>query len=63
MIRNKVIDICSGPHHTLVLTENGDVYAWGKDDWGRLQILLKMDANILVPYWNFKIILEDNLLD
>jgi RCC1 and BTB domain-containing protein len=36
LIGKKVVDIACGSHHTLVLTEDGEVYAWGQNNCGQI---------------------------
>jgi hypothetical protein len=31
-----IIDICCGFEHTLAITTSGQVYAWGRNDWGQI---------------------------
>ncbi len=31
-----IIDICCGHWHSLVLTNNGEVYAWGANEFGQI---------------------------
>jgi alpha-tubulin suppressor-like RCC1 family protein len=32
----KIIDICCGYEHTIVLTNNAEVYSWGGNEWGQI---------------------------
>lgn len=34
--KNTIKKICGGQHHTLILTNNGNVYSFGRHDYGRL---------------------------
>jgi alpha-tubulin suppressor-like RCC1 family protein len=31
-----IVDICCGERHTIVLTNSGEVYAWGHNEWGQI---------------------------
>jgi alpha-tubulin suppressor-like RCC1 family protein len=31
-----IVDICCGERHTIVLTNSGEVYAWGDNEWGQI---------------------------
>ena len=35
LLNEKIIDISCGGYHTLVLTSNGEVYAWGANNFGQ----------------------------
>jgi alpha-tubulin suppressor-like RCC1 family protein len=45
---NNVIDISCGARHSLVLTNCGDVYAWGRNNWG--QIGNGCNSDQLIPF-------------
>jgi alpha-tubulin suppressor-like RCC1 family protein len=32
----KIVQIACGHHHTLALSDEGEIYSWGRGDWGRL---------------------------
>jgi RCC1 and BTB domain-containing protein len=36
LINKQIIDICCGEWHTLVLTNSGEVYAWGWNKFGQI---------------------------
>ncbi len=36
LINKQIIDICCGYSHSLVLTNSGEVYAWGWNVWGQI---------------------------
>jgi len=31
--KNKIIMISAGAHHSLAISNNGDCYSWGRNDW------------------------------
>jgi RCC1 and BTB domain-containing protein len=43
----QITDICCGSDHTLVLTNNGEVYAWGWNEFGQIG-MEAMEANQLL---------------
>ncbi|CAG2118995.1 unnamed protein product, partial [Medioppia subpectinata] len=59
-----VVQISCGSDHTLALTSDGRVYAWGSNDWGQIgeekkqkvmkevKSLAKLDSDFVVKYYN-----------
>jgi hypothetical protein len=44
---NKIEEICCGLRHTLVRTEDGDVYSWGQNYWGQCgNFIMKLKTKV-----------------
>jgi alpha-tubulin suppressor-like RCC1 family protein len=43
----KIVDISCGSDHTIVLTNCGEVYAWGWNDWGQV-------GNVKIDYFEYQ---------
>ncbi len=43
----QIIDICCGRYHSLVLTNSGEVYSWGRNEDGQIGMeeVVKMNVN------------------
>jgi alpha-tubulin suppressor-like RCC1 family protein len=46
-----IIDIACGAQHSLVLTSNGDVYAWGWNKYGQTGMGLVVNVNLYRKKW------------
>ena len=54
-INNKIVQICCGEGHSLVLTEEGVVYGWGDNRWGQTGVGQQSDKFITLPQkWNIE---------
>ena len=54
-INNKIIQVCCGERHSLVLTEEGVVYGWGDNRWGQTGVGQQYENVIISPkQWNIE---------
>jgi alpha-tubulin suppressor-like RCC1 family protein len=65
-LEDKIIDVCSGYYHNLVLTEKGDVYSFGNEisqysELIRLELFNEKVVKIFSGYNHSIILTEDNI--
>ena len=45
----KIEDVFLGSYHTFVLSDDGEIFAWGGCEYGRIGILGKNTGNLILP--------------